>query len=96
MNQKDVRVKVLELIAERVDDAAYRAGAMMTDGEADATFVDLQVDSLSTLDLCLALENTFGIAVDPAHLVRHPSVNALSRHIADVLPADFRLPGAKE
>jgi acyl carrier protein len=96
MNQNDVRAKVLELIAERVDDAASRAGLMMTDGEADATFVDLQVDSLSTLDLCLALENTFGMVIDPAHLVRHPSVNALSRHIADVLHEDFSMPGGKE
>ena len=92
MKQEAIRAKVLELVAERVDEAPPWIGDLAANADADATFVDLQVDSLSTLDLCLALEHTFGLPVDPVHLIRYPSVNAVTRYIADALPADFRLP----
>lgn len=86
MTLKDIRAIVLDLVAERIDDAEARAASLRSDAGADATFVELQVDSLSTLDLCLALERTFGVPVEPAHLVRYPSVNALSRYIESGMP----------
>ena len=88
MTLNDIRTTVLQLVAERLDDAQAQAASLMADADADATFVELQIDSLSTLDLCLALEQKFGVPLEPAHLVRHPSVNALSRYLEDGARAD--------
>jgi len=47
----------------------------------DLLFADLGMDSLTVLDLCVALEDQTGCIVEPADLVQHPSVDALARFL---------------
>lgn len=76
------RETIIKAIATRVDGAGEVA-ALLVRPEADAAFFDLGIDSLSTLDLCLALEDELGFEVEPRHLALHPSINALARFAAE-------------
>lgn len=50
---------------------------------ADAGFFELGGDSISALDILLALEERFGVSVSPATFMRKSSPAALAAHIAD-------------
>ena len=49
----------------------------------DASFSELEFDSLVEMEFCLALEEKIGIRIDPADLILHPSVNALANSRVD-------------
>ena len=59
-----------------------RIGALRGSIDVDASFVDMDMDSLTALDFCVGLEDIIGGIVEPADLVEHPSVNALAQHLA--------------
>jgi len=46
---------------------------------ADLRFSDLEMDSLTVLDFCVALEDQTGHSIEPSDLVQYPSVDALAR-----------------
>lgn len=50
---------------------------------ADAGFFELGGDSISALDILLALEERFGVSISPATFMRKSSPAALAAHIAD-------------
>ena len=52
---------------------------------ADASFFDLGGDSISALDVLLALEQRFGVSVSPATFMRASSPAALAAHLGDRL-----------
>ncbi len=52
---------------------------------ADASFFDLGGDSISALDVLLAIEQRFGVSVSPATFMRASSPAALAAHIGDSL-----------
>jgi acyl carrier protein len=53
------------------------------DKAADVSFADLDLDSLAAMELCMNVEEDFGITVEPADLALHPSVNALAAALAE-------------
>lgn len=52
---------------------------------AEASFFELGGDSISALDVLLAIERRFGVSVSPATFMRAPSPAALAAHIGDRL-----------
>jgi acyl carrier protein len=60
-----------------------RFSARMKDASSDIPFEEFGLDSLSTMEICMAVEEKVGIEIDLGDLVRFPSVNALARHIAE-------------
>lgn len=51
--------------------------------EADVPFEEFDLDSLSTMEVCMEVEEKVGIEIDLGDLVRFPSVNALAQFIAE-------------
>jgi acyl carrier protein len=50
--------------------------------EADVRFADLELDSLSAMELCMNVEEAIGIQIDLGDLALHPSVNALAASLS--------------
>ena len=72
-------IATLSSIGQLSDD---RVSTLRSSVDADANFVDMEMDSLTALDFCVGLEDVIGGIVEPADLIEHPSVNALARHLA--------------
>lgn len=72
-------IATLSSIGQLSDD---RVSMLRSSVDADANFVDMEMDSLTALDFCVGLEDAIGGIVEPADLVEHPSVNALAHHLA--------------
>jgi acyl carrier protein len=51
--------------------------------DADVPFSEFDLDSLSTMEVCMEVEEKAGIEIDLGDLLRFPSVNALARFIAE-------------
>ena len=50
---------------------------------ADVSFAELELDSLSAMELCMNVEEAAGVEVELGDLVLHPSVNALAAVLAE-------------
>jgi acyl carrier protein len=51
------------------------------DGTLDATFAELELDSLARMELCIAIEVALGVSLAPEELERYPTLDAL---VADI------------
>jgi acyl carrier protein len=47
-------------------------------GPDDVKFSEMEIDSLSAMQICLEIEEKTGIEIDLGDLARYPSVNALA------------------
>jgi acyl carrier protein len=59
--------------------------AEIDDGQ-DVVFADLDLDSLTVMDLCVALEDRYDFAIDPADVVEQATLLNLARFIATKRP----------
>jgi len=48
------------------------------DGALDATFAELELDSLARMELCIAIEVALGVSLAPEELQRYRSLDALA------------------
>ncbi len=76
------RNRIIATLASMDQISGDRLESLRASVDADADFVDLEMDSLTALDFCVGLEDAIGGAIEPADLVEHPSINALARHLA--------------
>ena len=76
------RSQIIATLASMDQIPGDRLGALRASVDADAAFVDLEMDSLTALDFCVGLEDAIGGTIEPADLIEHPSINALARHLA--------------
>jgi acyl carrier protein len=59
--------------------------AEIDDGQ-DVVFADLDLDSLTVMDLCVALEDRYDFAIEPADVVEQATLLNLARFIATKRP----------
>jgi acyl carrier protein len=59
--------------------------AEIDDGQ-DVVFADLGLDSLTVMDLCVALEDRYDFAVEPADVIEQATLTNLARFIATKRP----------
>jgi acyl carrier protein len=52
----------------------------------DVVFADLDLDSLTLMDLCVALENHYDFAIEPADVVKQATLSNLARFITTRRP----------
>ena len=55
-----------------------RVAASLADDAADLSFSELEMDSLAAMEFCIEIEERSGVEIDPADLIRYPSVVALA------------------
>jgi Phosphopantetheine attachment site. len=61
----------------------------LRDPRVDLTFAELELDSLATIECCMALEDDISIDIDPADLALHSSLNKLAEYIVQrTMPRD--------
>lgn len=48
----------------------------------DVTFADLNADSLTLMDLCVALEERYDFVIEPADVMKQATLGKLARFIA--------------
>lgn len=80
----DVRAWLMECIASEL-------GVERADIDPDAPFDSYGLDSVLAIGIAAAGKQTFGVEVTPLMLVHHPTITALSRHIA----AEFETAGTE-
>ncbi|HMN85225.1 MAG TPA: acyl carrier protein [Bauldia sp.] len=79
MTEAEIRARLVDAIhrsAGVLDNPRFTGLADRPD--RDVAFVDLGLDSLAALEVCLALEEEIGVPIDPGDLLVHPTVNALA------------------
>lgn len=54
-------------------------------GEADIILADLDMDSLSIMELCIAIETETGVSILPDQIGSHETLQKLVGHIMDEL-----------
>jgi acyl carrier protein len=86
MQFSDARKAVIEAMDKAFGTLGDRRFAHLERSEVDATFEELELDSLTQLALCLALEDSTGVELNLGDLAVHSSVNALARHLASRVP----------
>lgn len=59
--------------------------AEIDDGQ-DVVFADLDLDSLTVMDLCVALEDRYDFAIDPADVIEQATLRNLAGFIATKRP----------
>lgn len=52
----------------------------------DITFADLNADSLTLMDLCVALEEKYDFVIEPADVMKQATLSQLARFIATRQP----------
>lgn len=52
----------------------------------DVVFADLELDSLTVMDFCIALEERYDLTVEPADLLQQATLRNLAQFIATKLP----------
>ncbi len=83
MNMEQFRNQIIATLTSMGQLSEDRLSALRGSTDADADFIDLEMDSLTALDFCVGLEDAIGGTIEPADLIEHPSVNALARHLAE-------------
>jgi acyl carrier protein len=81
MNEHQIRTYVITRLMELGHLDRARANCLSST-EDDLLLQDLQLDSLSILDLSMALEDATGRIVEPADLIQAGSLNALAAWLA--------------
>ena len=83
MDARTVRQALIEgLEAGGVSEASQiKFRAPFLDGTLDATFAELELDSLARMELCIAIEVALGVSLAPEELERYPTLGAL---VADI------------
>ena len=63
-------------------------GLTKSDGDVmeDIAFTDLELDSLTLMDICVALEERYDLVVEPADIVKQGSLQNLAGFIAAKRP----------
>lgn len=84
MDARTVREALIEgLEAGGITQASQvRFRTPFLDGSLDATFAELELDSLARMELCIAIEVALGISLAPEELQRYRSLDAL---VADLM-----------
>jgi acyl carrier protein len=72
--------KLIELFAE--------LGLVADEGETkEIVFADLEADSLALMDLCVELEERFGLVIEPADVLKMETLQKLARFIDERSPS---------
>ncbi len=87
MNDRDIRVAIVN--------GLHQASAILfkdadiseefVAGKADMRIEDMQMDSLSIMELCISIELDTGVSILPEEMVQIESLEALVRVIGDKL-----------
>jgi acyl carrier protein len=87
MTHEQYRLQIVVTLAElgELDDA--KKAALLAESAQDLSFVDMEMDSLTALDLCVNLEEATGKVVEPADLIDHPTLNQLAKFLDSAAPA---------
>jgi acyl carrier protein len=81
MQFEEARRQVIEGLDKAFGTLGDRRFAHLAESEADATFAELELDSLTQLALCLAIEDSTGVELNLGDLAVHSSVNTLAQHL---------------
>ena len=63
-------------------------GLAQIDPGQDIVFADLDLDSLTLMDLCVALEDRYEFAIEPADVVKQATLGNLARFITTRRPEE--------
>ena len=87
MDARTIREALIEgLEAGAVSKASQvRFRGPFLDGTLDATFAELELDSLARMELCIAIEVALGVSLAPEELERYPTLAALVTSIEERL-----------
>jgi acyl carrier protein len=62
-------------------------GLVVDEGETkNIAFADLEADSLALMDLCVELEERFGLVIEPADVLKMETLQTLARFIDEKQP----------
>lgn len=61
-------------------------GLAKIDAGQDVVFADLDLDSLTLMDLCVALEDRYDFVIEPADVVKQATLGNLARFITTRRP----------
>jgi acyl carrier protein len=81
------RLEARQKILQALDSASYALhdpnfSRRLRDLNVDVQFEELELDSLAAIECCMALEESIGIEIDPAHLATYNSLDKLADYIA--------------
>ena len=82
MDRPAVRALALEALHKAtglLDDPAH--ARLRQDGDRDVAFAELELDSLSTLEILMELEDATGLELDPELLPELATLNGLVDHV---------------
>ena len=80
------RERILDTLVELGELDADRKQALLADPAANVSFAEIEMDSLTALDLCVNLEEASGKVVEPADLIEHPTLNDLATFLESTAP----------
>jgi acyl carrier protein len=87
MNDRDIRIAIVNGLAQATA-ILFRDAEISEDfiaGKADMRFEDMQLDSLSIMELCISLEIDTGVSILPEEMLQIESVGQLAHVIGDRL-----------
>ncbi|MBA9005501.1 acyl carrier protein [Thermomonospora cellulosilytica] len=74
---------IQELLIRAVSDETERSAAAPPIDPEEDSFQDLGLDSLGAVNVAKRMEADLGVPVPPVLFFDHPTIDALSRHLAD-------------
>jgi acyl carrier protein len=87
MDERDIRLAIVnglhQAVAILFNDAEISEEFIA--GKADMRIEDMQMDSLSIMELCISIELDTGVSILPEEMVQIESLEALVRVIGDKL-----------
>ena len=60
-----------------------RIARRLSDPLNEIAFADLDLDSLTSMEICLTIEDRTGQLIEPGDLLLYPGINALAAFLAD-------------
>jgi len=81
------REQILETLVELGELNEDRKQALLASPDSNISFAEIEMDSLTALDLCVNLEEASGKVVEPADLVENPTLNDLASFLDSQAPS---------
>lgn len=87
MSEQELRLMIAEALEYASVIAMQHKGltAVFLDGGTDIPLEDLEMDSLATMELCIAIETNTGVSIVPDDLVRLGTLNRLVEALRESL-----------
>ncbi|MEH6601532.1 acyl carrier protein [Pseudoalteromonas sp.] len=88
MSNDEIKKVLIRMMREVNIASLYSAGTQQAfvRGEEDIIFEDLNMDSLASMELCIAIELGLGVSIVPEQLSQLSTLDGLAHEIQRLLP----------